>query len=319
MDANRLIKKRAIWWVVGSVSVTGIAIVLLGFMLAFAVLGALIGASDTSGMEGIPVPDEETFDVPAPLLPIYIRAENEKASWARLAAIHKVTNDFGADQPKRFDTIGPLGFPRPLWEAYRIDGDGDGKIDPDNPYDAIFSLAHYLQVSSLDADETLRAWFLNEEDVEVVHRQESAYTSMLHVHASGEWLWPLIGYTNISSPFGNRVDPVTGAPIEFHAGVDIPAPLGTPVLATQNGTVVQTIRGNMGYGNHILLQHAGGFISLYGHLSDIGVKTGQQVQRGEVIGWTGSTGKSTGPHLHFEIRLNGQAVNPMDYFKEGAG
>ncbi|THF74374.1 M23 family metallopeptidase [Cohnella fermenti] len=309
MDISGLVKRRVFWWVVGSLGATGIGIAILVMVLIFALLGALVSASDTSQLEGVEVPNNASFDIPMLLLPIYIQAENGQASWARLAAMHRVTTNFGAEKAKRIDTIGSLGFPRSLWETYRQDGDEDGEIDPDNPYDAIFSLANYLRASAEDEESALNGWFLNAEQVAMVHRKEAEYAAVLPI--PGKWLWPLLGYTAISSPYGYRVDPVTGAPSEFHAGIDIPAPRGTPVMATQNGTVVQVVRSSTGYGNHILLQHANDFISLYGHLADIAVRQGQQVHQGEMIGWVGSTGKSTGPHLHFEMRVHGQTVDPL--------
>jgi murein DD-endopeptidase MepM/ murein hydrolase activator NlpD len=314
MDVSGLIKKRVLWWVVGSLGAIGIAIALLVMLLVFALLGVLVSSSDSSSMEGIPVPDNQTFDIPAPLLPIYIRAENEQASWARLAAIHKITTDFGAVQAKRIDTIGGLGFPRLLWEAYKVDGDGDGKIDPDNPFDAIFSLANYLRLSALDPDAALEAWFLNPGDEALVRAKEAEYAAMLVMPRN--WLWPVIGYTAISSPYGMRTDPVSGEPGVFHDGIDIPAPRGTPVVAAQNGIVIQAVMSNSGYGNLVRLQHDGGVQSLYAHLSGIGVRRSQQVLRGEVIGWVGSTGKSTGPHLHFGMSQNGQSEDPQNYWND---
>ncbi|ALS28854.1 peptidase M23 [Paenibacillus sp. 32O-W] len=314
MDVSGLIKKRAFWWVIGSLGAAGIAISLVVMLFVFALLGVLVSSSDTSSMEGIPVPENQTFDIPAPLLPIYIRAENEQASWARLAAIHKITTDFGAEQAKRIDTIGGLGFPRLLWEAYKTDGDGDGKIDPDNPFDAIFSLADYLRLSTLDPDAALEAWFLNPNDAALVRAKEAEYAAMLVMPRN--WLWPVIGYKAISSPYGIRTDPVSGEPGAFHDGIDIPAPRGTPVVATQNGIVIQVVKSNSGYGNLVRLQHDGGVQSLYAHLSVIGVRRSQQVLRGEVIGWVGSTGKSTGPHLHFGMSQNGQSEDPQNYWND---
>ncbi|HUC91942.1 MAG TPA: M23 family metallopeptidase [Paenibacillus sp.] len=314
MEVSGLIKKRALWWVIGSLGAVGIAIALLSMLLVFALLGVLISSSDSSSMEEIPVPDNQAFDIPAPLLPIYIQAENGNASWARLAAIHKVATNFGAEQAKRIDTIGGLGFPRMLWEAYKLDGDVDGKIDPDNPVDAIFSLANYFRLNTLDTDAALEAWFLNPNDASLVRVKEAEYAAMLIMPRN--WLWPVIGYTSLSSPYGTRIDPVTGETGVFHDGIDIPAPRGTPVVAAQNGTVVQVSKSSNGYGNLIRLQHNGGIQSFYAHLSGIGVRLSQRVLRGEVIGWVGSTGKSTGPHLHFGMSQNGQSVNPQSYWND---
>jgi hypothetical protein len=311
MDISGTVKKKMVWWVVGSLGFAGLGMILLVLLLAFVLLGVLVSSSDSS-MEGVPVPNNETFDIPAPLLPIYIQAENERAPWARLAAIHKITTDFGAEKAWRIDSIGGLGFPRLLWDAYQVDGDGDGEIDPDNPYDAIFSLANYLRSASLETDAALEAWFLNPSDVALVHAKEAEYAAMLIL--SRNWLWPLVGYTAVSSPYGYRTDPVTGEPGAFHDGIDIPAPRGTPVMAIQNGTVIQATTGSSGYGNLVRLQHDGNIQSFYGHLSGIGVRRGQQVTRGEVIGWVGSTGKSTGPHLHLGMSQNGLSVDPASFW-----
>lgn len=308
MDVNALVRKRVFWWIIGSLGVSGIAIVLLALLLVFALLGALVSSSDSSSMEGIPVPQNQSFDIPMTLLPIYIRAENADAPWSRLAAIHKVTTDFGAEQANRIDAIGGLGFPRLLWEVYKADGDGDGEIDPDNPYDTIFSLANYLRSSTLDSNKELEAWFLNTTEAGRVRAKEAEYASMLIIRRN--WLWPVFGNAVISSPYGARTDPVTGEPGAFHDGIDIPAPRGTPVVAIQNGKVIQISRSSSGYGNLVRLQHDGGMQSFYGHLSEIDVRRGQQVLQGEVIGWVGSTGKSTGPHLHLGMSQNGQSIDP---------
>ncbi|MBV8639718.1 MAG: peptidoglycan DD-metalloendopeptidase family protein [Candidatus Eremiobacteraeota bacterium] len=122
----------------------------------------------------------------------------------------------------------------------------------------------------------------------------------------GTFAWPVSG--TITSPFGWRSNPFGGSP-EFHQGLDIAAPTGTTVTATASGTVILA-QWYGGYGNYILIDHGGGFSSGYGHLSAIYVSVGQKVQKGQAIGAVGSTGQSTGPHLHFEIRINGKPVDP---------
>ncbi len=116
----------------------------------------------------------------------------------------------------------------------------------------------------------------------------------------------------ITSPFGYRTDPVTGA-TAFHAGIDYGAPCGTPIKAAGTGTVVSAGATTGGYGNMTLLNHGGGKATLYGHQSSIIVSAGQTVNQGQVIGYVGSTGKSTGCHLHFEVRVNGNPVDPRGY------
>lgn len=122
----------------------------------------------------------------------------------------------------------------------------------------------------------------------------------------GVFSWPVTG--TITSPFGWRSNPFGGAP-EFHQGLDIAAPTGTTVTAAAGGTVIMA-QWYGGYGNYILIDHGGGYSTGYGHLSAIYVSNGQAVKRGQAIGAVGSTGASTGPHLHFEVRIDGKPVDP---------
>lgn len=124
--------------------------------------------------------------------------------------------------------------------------------------------------------------------------------------AAGAFSWPVTG--TITSPFGWRSNPFGGSP-EFHQGLDIAAPSGTTVTAAAGGTVIMA-QWYGGYGNYILIDHGGGYSTGYGHLSAIYVSNGQSVQRGQAIGAVGSTGQSTGPHLHFEVRIAGKPVDP---------
>src|SRR6185437_7595919 len=123
--------------------------------------------------------------------------------------------------------------------------------------------------------------------------------------ASGSFSWPVTG--TITSPFGWRSNPFGGAP-DFHPGLDIAAPMGTTVTAAASGTVMLA-QWYGGYGNFILIDNGGSISTGYGHLSAIYVSVGQTVQRGQAIGAVGSTGHSTGPHLHFEVRFNGKPVD----------
>lgn len=126
-------------------------------------------------------------------------------------------------------------------------------------------------------------------------------------------IWPVSApERQITSGFGYRQDPTTGKQ-RFHAGVDIAAPRKSPVVATAPGIVRYTGRDRGGYGKLVIIDHAGGYETLYGHLARITARRGKRVKRGETIGTLGETGRATGPHLHYEVRLNGTPVAPTPY------
>ena len=127
--------------------------------------------------------------------------------------------------------------------------------------------------------------------------------------------WPVPGYTRISSKYGMRTHPITGV-YKLHTGVDIAAPLGAEFIAANDGIVVKASY-NGAYGNMVMIDHGGGVSTLYAHGSEILVKVGQTVKRGDPILKVGSTGYSTGPHAHFEVRLNGKVTDPMPYITNG--
>ncbi len=126
---------------------------------------------------------------------------------------------------------------------------------------------------------------------------------------------PVAGEVDMSSPFGMRLDPFLGRPA-IHTGIDLRGEIGEPVHATAAGKI--TIAGrDGGYGNLVEINHGNGLSTRYGHLSEIDVKVGQTVRIGDVIGKIGSTGRSTGPHLHYETRINGEAVDPQKFLRAG--
>lgn len=129
----------------------------------------------------------------------------------------------------------------------------------------------------------------------------------------GEFLWPAPGNTIITSPFGMRFHPILHY-YRSHNGIDIGTPTGAPIVASNPGTVI-TASYVGSYGNVVMLDHGGGVVTNYAHGSKILVEVGQTVQRGEIIMEAGSTGLSTGPHLHFEIKINGKFVDPLPYVK----
>jgi murein DD-endopeptidase MepM/ murein hydrolase activator NlpD len=119
--------------------------------------------------------------------------------------------------------------------------------------------------------------------------------------------------TRIASGFGYRIDPIYKTR-KFHKGLDFTCPVGAEIHATGDGKVIKVTKKRWGYGYHIIIDHGFGYQTLYAHLSDFKVKVGQKVKRGQVIGLVGNTGKSTGPHLHYEVHYKGNAVNPARYF-----
>lgn len=134
---------------------------------------------------------------------------------------------------------------------------------------------------------------------------------------SGKTEWSMIipASGKITSRFGKRVDPVTKRRQTFHKGIDIAAPAGTPVYAAEDGIVSRSEYVKNGYGNLVVLKHADNIATYYGHLSVLGVSSGMRVRKGDLIGRVGSTGKSTGPHLHFEVRRGDQALDPDSFIR----
>jgi len=137
---------------------------------------------------------------------------------------------------------------------------------------------------------------------------------------AGDWtvladapsLWPIEG--RVGSSFGERQDPINGEAGTFHPGVDIEAPIGTPVRAAGDGDVLGETMG-AGYGRQVVLSHGHDLTTIYGHLSSVAVFPGLHVTRGQIIGYVGQTGRATGPHLHYEVRVHNVPVNPHKYLR----
>ena len=129
---------------------------------------------------------------------------------------------------------------------------------------------------------------------------------------NGSFIWPVASYVYVSSRFGLRIHPITGQQ-KTHTGIDIASNQGTSIYAADGGTVTLA-SWNGGYGNCVMIDHGNGYVTLYGHMSSIAVSQGQAVSQGETIGYVGSTGKSTGPHLHFEVLKNGTRIDPEQFY-----
>jgi murein DD-endopeptidase MepM/ murein hydrolase activator NlpD len=141
---------------------------------------------------------------------------------------------------------------------------------------------------------------------------EAASTDDWATLASSPMLWPVEG--RVTSSFGEREDPINGEGA-FHSGIDIATTYGSAVRAPAEGVVVSAGFGS-GYGREVVIDHGHGITTIYGHLSGFGVVAGQHVRRGEVIAYVGDSGRSTGPHLHYEVRIHEQPVNPHKYLRE---
>lgn len=144
-----------------------------------------------------------------------------------------------------------------------------------------------------------------------LERQEAANS----ITSTGTYIWPLPGYSP-GSAYGWRMHPIYNE-MRFHAGEDIGAPSGTPILAADSGVATVIPDNGNGYGNYIMINHGGGRVTLYAHMSGFAISDGATVNQGDVIGYVGSTGNSTGPHLHFEVRVNGATTDPKQYFNFG--
>lgn len=191
--------------------------------------------------------------------------------------------------------------------------------DIKDQYGNVIGTRHWYTLRSMD--EVMDILNLNSEQKELAKRlleglKEGGMKppSGWRAEPSVGWSWPLPGYdswNDISSPYGFRIDPIKQEP-SLHYGVDIAAPEGTGVIAARAGTVKEIGNDNV-YGLYVVIE--GGFYTIkYAHLSKISVSEGTQVEAGDVIGRSGNTGRSTGPHLHFEIKCAGRHMNPLNFY-----
>ena len=168
------------------------------------------------------------------------------------------------------------------------------------------NLKQQVQRIHMEVEELQMQASIQEQNAFKVERFFEAQRSLL---AATPTIWPVHGW--ITSPFGHRISPFTGT-LQMHEGIDICARLGTPIKATADGIIIYS-GWKPDYGKNIVIDHGYGYRTHYAHLSKIYVHHGQRVRRGEIIGTVGNTGRSTGPHLHYEVLVNGIPVNPKKY------
>ena len=171
------------------------------------------------------------------------------------------------------------------------------------------------QEDQLEAAEAQLKAAANAMDAEIKRLEKEMADQIANVPSESGFLWPLpSSWNTLSSLFGSRIHPITGKP-NNHTGIDIPASKNTNIYAAKSG-VVTTSTYNSSYGNYVVVSHSDGTSTLYAHMNKRAVSKGETVSQGQVIGYVGTTGSSTGNHLHFEIRVNGTRVDPVDYFKD---
>ena len=181
------------------------------------------------------------------------------------------------------------------------------EMDAENALRAEFGIAERALQTHI-AEEQRR-----QQEAARLQRQQQQNARLAHLNSpNGDWQWPLPARSHISSPFGNRTHPISGRN-EFHSGIDIPAPAGSRIVAAADG-VVRLAGWHGGFGLTVIIDHGGGYSTLYAHNSRNRVSVGQHVNRGDHIADVGTTGVSTGNHLHFEIRRNGTPINPMQFW-----
>ncbi len=186
--------------------------------------------------------------------------------------------------------------------AHAVENSADaGVVVPDEPDDEAFNPGVTPPVDeNQDARAVFQAW----------KRLDTGLTATLGVSVPSRQ--PL-EKMSLSSSYGMRVHPITGR-VARHNGIDIPAPYGTPIYATADGTVGRAQRLG-GYGNYVEIEHGNAIETRYGHMSRFVVQSGQHVKKGDIIGYVGSTGRSTGNHLHYEVRIDGAPVNPLPFVR----
>lgn len=323
--AMKLKDKPIFRWVLFAIMGVAFLINLIWFMF-FMTLYQAIGSVFTSntGMSGL----SYTSGI-IEMMEMFKAAEEEyDIPWKILAAISKVNTNYGTNSAKN-NGKGFMGIPDHIWDEYKTksnyvppdqedddhhDSDHDSDPDINDPADSIWTVANFLDSMDFDLNNTKLAQTIL---TQYLGSRQLAI-DVLNVYKTipdlteGSLGWPLPpDCTNITCPFGERIHPITKKR-SFHEGIDLGAPFGTPVYSVFPGVVVSAGKTTV-YGNMITIDHGNGLISRYAHLQAMFARVGDSVGAGQQIGEVGSTGWSTGPHLHFETRSNGVAINPMTY------
>ena len=333
-------------------------ILLLGFIFVGLFFFILAGEDHEQGFySGGKISAIGEKEIPAEYIPIYLAAEAEYGvPWNLLAAIHRVETRFSTIE-NMVSPVGAIGHVQVMkctfvgWNypgcsglgnldipdrdlmdptiisqygGYGVDANQDGKADPWDLEDAIFSAAHMLASNGVAEGNFQKAIFTynhSEQYVAEVMKYAQLYVEegfetfhMVQV-SEGGLARPLL--TAITSDFGERIDPFSGK-LDFHAGIDFDCSAGETIPASQSGKVVYAGWQNetnpkQGYGLYVWVDHGNGVKTTYAHLSSVSVEVGDVIQLGDVVGQCGSTGSSTGSHLHFEVFVNGQRVNPARF------
>ena len=327
--ASNAARSPTVRWLAGAV----LALPVLLIVLLIVLLGGGLAANAAVG-----APDSlRPGAVPAAYQPLILRAAQTCPGITAPLLAAQLDAESGWN-PNARSPVGAQGlaqFMPGTWTGEGLDGDGDGIRNPFNPADAIASQAAFMckLLATVTGDDRLTGDPLNlalaaynaglgavrrygsippypetQAYVPRIRRLVASYAdpagSAPGAGPAGSWTSPITG--SLSSPFGPRGG-------RLHAGIDLAAPIGTPIYAASSGTVLAAGPAS-GFGRWVKLAHAGGITTVYGHLESWTVTVGQAVQTGQLIAYSGNTGRSTGPHLHFETRIGGAAVDPVAFY-----
>lgn len=316
----------------------------------FATMNALLTEDPYAGFSLSELGENE---IPSEFIKIYQEAgEKYGVNWILLAAIHKVETNFSRNlSVSSAGAIGHTQFMKCTWVGwsypscssapkavytnpeiikqyggYGVDGNNNGKADPYEIEDSIYATAKYLSANMGGGDIRQAIFAYNHADwyVSEVMKYFELYSGGYvavdggTIDIRGDKAWIVPHTKNVTSEFGMRT---LGGETKMHKGIDIAGgnDLGKPVVAFMDGKVIYSQYNNGGYGYLVIIQHENNMKTYYAHLQKQGISKGTKVRAGQVIGYMGSTGRSTGVHLHFEIRINDQPVNPRPYLKEWIG